>query len=315
MVDRSEEVALQILMTGGTGLIGKALIGELRARGDQVAVVTRSASRASVELPDDVELVEADPNEPGPWLDRAMVADAVINLVGESVGEGIWTRGKKRRIRRSRLRPTSHLADALRERDADRPCVLLNASATGYYGDGGDRALAEDAEPGQDYLAMLCYEWERHALRAESERCRVVCLRFGVILAGEGGALAKMLPIFKRGLGGPLGSGRQYFPWIHLRDAARAILFALDTPAVRGAVNVTTPDPPRQVEFARALGGHLGKPARLPAPAWALRLLLGEKGNLLLFSQRAVPNRLKAHGFRWTFGELDRALDDVVGSA
>ena len=302
---------MQILMTGGTGLVGRALIPELRARGDEVVVVTRSASQAALALTDDVELIEADPAVAGPWLDRALTCDAIINLAGESVGDGVWTRGKKRRIRRSRLRPTSHLADILRDRDA--PCVLLNASATGYYGDGGSAALAEDAEPGQDYLAMLCYEWERNAMRAESRRCRVVCLRFGVILAPEGGALAKMLPLFRRGLGGPLGNGRQYFPWIHLHDAVRAIFFALDTPAIRAAVNVTTSDPPSQAEFARALGVAVDKPARLPAPAWALRTLLGEKAGLVLKGQRAVPNRLKAHGFRWQFAELERALADLVG--
>lgn len=304
---------MQILMTGGTGLIGRALIRELRARGDEVVVVTRSASRAAMALTDDVELLEADPAVEGPWLERAMVSDVIVNLAGESVGEGLWTRGKKRRIRRSRLRPTSHLADVLRDRDPDRPCVLLNASATGYYGDGGARALAEDAEPGQDYLAMLCYEWERNAMRAESERCRVVCLRFGVILSTAGGALAKMLPIFRRGLGGPLGSGRQYFPWIHLEDTIRAILFAMDTPAVRGAANVTTSDPPSQAEFARALAVRLGKSGRMPAPAWVIRTLMGQKANLLLQGQRAVPNRLKAHGFRWHYGELDKALNELIG--
>ena len=302
---------MQILMTGGTGLVGRALIPELRARGDEIVVVTRNASQAALALTDDVELIEADPAVAGPWLDRALVCDAIINLAGESVGDGIWTRGKKRRIRRSRLRPTSHLADILRDRDG--PSVFLNASATGYYGDGGSAALAEDAEPGQDYLAMLCYEWERNAMRAESERCRVVCLRFGVVLAAEGGALAKMLPMFRRGLGGPLGNGRQYFPWIHLHDAVRAILFTLDTPAIRGAVNLTTSDPPSQAEFARALGVAVGKSARFAAPGWVLRTLLGEKAGLVLKGQRAVPNRLKALGFRWKFAELERALADVIG--
>lgn len=302
---------MQILITGGSGLVGRALVPELLARGDQVVVMTRDRQRASTGLPAGVEFLEADPTESGAWLDRVRTADAVVNLVGENVGEGLWTGGKKRRLRRSRLRPTGLIAEALRDRD--RPAILLSASATGYYGDGGERALAEDAEPGHDFLAILSHEWERSAMRAESERCRVVCLRFGMILAAEGGALGKLLPLFKRGLGGPLGNGRQFMPWIHLRDVVRTILFALETPALKGPVNVTTPHPPRQREFATALGSALGRSARLPAPAFALRLLLGEKSQLLLHSQRAVPNRLKACGFRWEFADLERALADLVG--
>lgn len=304
---------MQILITGGTGLVGRALIADLLARGDEVTVLSRDTGRAAGSLPAAVRLLAGDPTEPGLWLEAARSCDAVVNLVGESVGEGLWTAGKKRRLRRSRLRPTSLLASALRERD--QPCVFLSASATGYYGDGGERALGEDAEPGHDFLAILCHEWEQSARQVESERCRVVCLRFGVILAAKGGMLGKLLPLYRRGLGGPLGGGRQFLSWIHLHDATGAILFALETPALKGPVNVTAPQPPRQREFAAALGSVLGRPARLPTPAWPLRLLLGEKARLLLQGQRAVPNRLKTLGFRWRFGDLKRALDDVVGLA
>ena len=302
---------MEVLITGGTGLIGRALVPELLARGDSVAVVTRDAERARPALPDGVDLVEADPCVAGPWLDRARECELIVNLVGESLARSFfWTPGKKRQLRRSRLRPINHIADALR--DNDRPGLLISASATGYYGDGGERALGENAEPGGDFLAMLCYEWERNAMRAERERRRVVCTRFGVVLAAAGGALPVMLPAFRRGLGGPLGNGRQYFPWIHIHDVVRAILFLIDTPDVRGAVNVTTPNPPQQREFAQQLGEAVGKPARLRAPAWALRLLLGDKSQLLLQSQRAVPNRLKTHGFKWDYPELDRALADLL---
>ncbi len=303
---------MRILMTGGTGLVGRAVTAALQARGDEILVISRDAARAAEVLPDRTRILAADPTEPGPWLEQARSCDAVINLVGESVGQGLWTAAKKRRLRRSRLRPTGLLAGALRDRD--RPVVLLSASATGYYGDAGDRALGEDAELGHDFLAILCHEWEQSARQVESERCRVVCLRFGVILDAAGGALPRLLPLFRRGLGGPLGHGRQYFPWIHLHDAVRTIVFALDTPALRGPVNVTTADPPRQRDFAAALGHALGRPARLPVPVWALRLLLGEKASVLLHSQRAVPNQLKRHGFRWQFGDLPRALSDLVGT-
>jgi uncharacterized protein (TIGR01777 family) len=161
---------------------------------------------------------------------------------------------------------------------------------------------------------MLTYEWERHALRAESERCRVVCARFSPVLAAEGGMLPKLEPVFRKGLGGRMGSGRQYWPWIHRRDAVRALQFALDTPALRGPMNVCTPHPPTQGEFAHVLADTLDRPARLPAPGWALRLLLGEKGTMLLASQRALPNQLKSHGFRWEYAELDRALADLVSA-
>lgn len=301
---------MRIVITGGTGMVGRSLCADLLERGATVVVVTRSAAHAASVLPPGVVTLAADPTEPGPWLGEVKAADAVINLVGESVGEGWWTGGKKRRLRRSRLRPTALMAEALRDRD--HAGVLLSASATGYYGDGGERALGEDAEPGHDFLAILSHEWERSALRAENERCRVVCLRFGMILAQDGGALAAMLPAFRRGLGGPLGGGRQYVPWIHLRDTVRAILFCLDTAGIKGPVNVTVPQPVRQRDFAASLGAALGKPARLSAPAALLRLLLGEKAQLVLASQRAVPNRLKAHGFRWDFGDLERALADLL---
>lgn len=301
---------MRILVTGGTGLVGRALIPKLTARGDAVVVVSRDAERAARVLPRGVEIAAGDPSEPGPWLEEVRACDAVINLVGENVGEGLWTGRKKQRLRRSRLRPTALIADALR--DSGRPAVLLSASAAGYYGDGGERALGEDAEPGCDFLAILCHEWEERARQAETERCRVVNLRFGIILAPHGGALGKLMPLYRRGLGGPLGSGRQYMPWIHLQDVVDAILFALDRPAVRGPVNVTAPHPVRQREFAAALGRALRRPAVLPAPAWGLRLLLGEKARMLLQGQRAVPNQLKTHGFRWRFGDLDGALDDVV---
>lgn len=304
---------MDVLMTGGTGLIGRALVPELLARGDRVTVISRSAAAATETLPAAVEVLEADPAVAGTWLERVDQAEVIVNLVGESVASGLWTRGKKRRLRRSRLRPIGHLADVLRDRDRDRPAVLVSASAVGYYGDGGDRALGEKAEPGQDYLAMLCYEWERNAQRADHEACRVAMMRFGLVLSADGGALAAMLPMFRRGLGGPLGSGRHYWPWVHISDVVRAILHTIDTPELRGPVNVTAPNPAQQREFARTLGAVLGKSARWPAPAWVLRLVLGEKAQILLQSQRAVPNRLKACGFAFEHTDLERALNDLIG--
>ena len=302
---------MHVFVTGGTGLVGRRLIGSLVARGDAVVCVTRDPARAEAVLPPAVELVGADPTMAGSWQDRLVSCDAVLNLAGESVGEGRWTAGRKRRIRRSRLATTGHVATAVM--GAGRPLTLVSASAVGYYGNGGEQALGEDAQPGQDFLARLTVEWENTAREAEREGARVVLLRIGVVLATDGGALPAMLRPFRLGLGGPLGSGHQYFPWIHLDDLVGAILFALDTPGLAGPVNAAVPNPPTQAEFARALGRALGKPAILPAPAFALRLLLGEKADIILNGQRAIPNALRARGFKFTYTELDKAFADLIG--
>jgi uncharacterized protein (TIGR01777 family) len=301
---------LKVFITGATGLVGQHLVERLVERGDHVICQTRNAEAAASRLPDGVEIVEANPVVPGPWQEAIATCDAVVNLAGDSVGEGFWTRGKKRRIRRSRLSTTFNIVQALEERE--QPAVLVSASATGYYGDGGARALGEDSETGHGFLARLACEWEHTAQQAESEAVRVVLVRIGVVLAKEGGALPKMMTPFRLGLGGPLGNGRQYFPWIHVEDLVRVFLFALDEPQLRGPVNASVPTPPMQKELAAALGRALGKPAFMPAPAFALQLLLGEKADILLASQRVVPNVLKAAGFKFRYGELEEALADLI---
>lgn len=301
---------MRVFITGGTGLVGRRLIRQLRARRDEVVCLTRDAARAREILPADVQIIGADPALVGPWQDRLLACDAVVNLAGESVGEGRWSRQKKSRIRRSRLAVTGHIATVLAR--SERPAVLVNASAVGYYGDQGATALGEDHEPGHDFLARLAVEWEHTASKAATHQIRVVMVRIGVVLAPEGGALARMVPMFKLGMGGPLGSGRQYFPWIHAEDLVQIILFSLDNDQVRGPLNAVAPDPPLQKEFAAALGRAVGKSAWLPTPGLALKILLGEKADLLLASQRATPNLLKAAGFRFRFGELDKALGDLL---
>lgn len=300
---------MRVFITGGTGLVGGHLVERLIDRGDQVVCLSRSRAAALDRLPAGVEVLEANPVVPGPWQEVLATCDAVVNLAGDSVGEGLWTRGKKRSIRRSRLSTTYNLVHALEGRD--RPLALVSASATGYYGDGGAGALAEDSESGHGFLARLACEWEHTAQQAESEAVRVVLVRIGVVLSREGGALPRMSTPFRLGLGGPLGSGRQYFPWIHIDDLVRVFLFALDQPDISGPLNACVPDPPMQKEFAAALGRALGKPARLPAPAFALKLLLGEKAEIILASQRVVPNVLKAAGFKFRYAEIDEALADL----
>jgi len=195
--------------------------------------------------------------------------------------------------------------------DSDRPQVLVNASAVGYYGDQGAEALSEDHEPGHDFLARLSVEWEHAAARAGKGNTRVVLLRIGVVLAADGGALVPMARAFRLGLGGPLGTGRQYFPWVHIQDLVRIILFALDNEQVRGPVNAVAPDPPRQKDFAACLGRALGRRSWLPTPGPVLYMVLGEKAEMILASQRAVPTVLRAQGFHFTWGEMEPALADL----
>jgi len=303
---------VRVFITGATGLVGSHLVPALLGRGDDVVCISRSPERAALVLPADCRIVTGDPVAPGAWQQELLACDAVVNLAGESVGDGLWTRGKKRRIRRSRLATTENLVQGLA--DSERPAVMISASATGYYGDGGDRALGEDCQPGQDFLARLAVEWENTARKAESDRVRVVTLRVGIVLAAEGGALPRMLTPFRLGLGGPLGNGRQYFPWIHIDDLVGIISFVLEHDRVSGPVNAVVPDPPRQGEFATAVGRALAKPAFMAAPRPLLKLVLGEKADMILASQRAVPNALKAAGYRFRYSEMDSALADLLQS-
>ena len=300
---------LKIFITGGTGLVGRKLIPQLLNRQDSVVCVTREVSRARELLPAEVTLLEADPILAGDWQNELLKCDAVVNLAGEAVAEGRWTKKKKSRIRRSRLSITGNIAAALVR--SERPMVLVNASAVGYYGNRGAEALGEDREPGQDFLARLAVEWEHTAAKAEKEGIRVALLRIGIVLAPQGGALAKLAEPFRWGMGGPIGSGKQYFPWLHIQDLVRIILFTLDNDKLQGPINAVVPNPPLQKDFAAALGTALGKPSWLAAPEFALHLLLGQKAEMILASQRAVPNALKAHGFRFAFGELDKAMTDL----
>lgn len=296
------------MLAGGAGFIGTALADALRARGDRVVVLTRAPAR----LARGVEAAAWDGKTPGPWASALEDADAVVNLAGENVAGGRWTPERKLALIRSRVDSTRALVAALSA--ASRPPkVLVNASAVGYYGSSPGGDCAEDAPQGADFLAALCGQWEREARAAQKSQTRAVLLRTGVVLGRGGGALAKMLPPFKLGLGGPLGDGRQPFPWIHLDDEVGAILFALDTPSVSGPLNLVAPDLKTNAQFAAALGRALHRPAVLPAPAFVLRLVLGEMAELLLGGQRALPRALQAAGYRFRRPALDEALGDLVG--
>ncbi len=301
---------MKVFVTGGTGLIGRALVNDLMLRKAEVVCATRDVTQARSLLPMGVEFEPADPAVAGPWQEKAAACDVIVNLAGEPIGARRWTEGRKRRIRRSRLQATRNVAAAAA--GGERARLLVSASATGYYGDGGERALDEGSEPGHDFLARLCLEWEACAREAESRDRRVVLLRTGVVLARGGGALPRLALPFRIFLGGPLGTGRQYFPWVHIADVVRAILAAIDADDLSGPVNLVAPNPPTQGQFARALARALGRPCGLPVPALAMRLALGEMADALLASQRVVPKALRARGFAFAHDRLDAALDDLL---
>jgi uncharacterized protein (TIGR01777 family) len=293
---------MKILVTGATGFVGRALCRAIVARGDRLVAVSRDVNRARRDVEGADAIVTT--------VDAAALegVDAIVNLAGEPVS-GRWTATKKASIRASRVDRTKAIVDAMRSR-ATRPHVLVSASAIGFYGDRGDEVLRESSAPGSDYLAEVCVAWEAAANAASSLDVRVVTPRIGLVM-GDGGALAAMRPMFAMGLGGPLGSGRQWWPWIHLDDLVRMILFAIDRD-VRGPINACAPSPVRQAEHARALARAMRRPAFLPAPAFALRAATGEFSTELLASRRVVPDRATELGFAWKHADLDEALTSII---
>jgi uncharacterized protein (TIGR01777 family) len=304
---------MKIIITGGTGLIGRELSRALTRDGHQLTSLVRevkSPSNNSITFARwDIERGEIE--NPS----KLEAHDAAIHLAGESVAEGRWSEDKKRRIRDSRVKGTRLLVETL-ARLQQPPATLLSASAIGFYGiDRGEEPLSEESGPGGDFLAGVCREWETEALRAEAFGARVVLLRTGIVLSAQGGALGKMLPIFKLGIGGKLGSGRQFMSWISLTDEIAAIRFALENGTVRGALNLTAPRPVTNVEFTETLGRVVSRAAFLNVPRFALRLALGEMAATALGSLRVLPKKLEAAGYRFAFPELEGALRDQVSSS
>lgn len=296
---------LRIALSGASGMLGGALLTALAADGHTLTRLLRRAPRGPGEL-------RWDPARGD--LDAAALEglDAVIHLSGENIAAGRWNAARKARLRTSRVGSSALLASRLAT-CARPPRALLCASAVGFYGDRGDERLDEGSAAGQGFFPALCRDWEAAASPAAAAGIRVVHLRFGVLLGAEGGALGRMLPIFRLGLGGPLGSGRQWLSWLSLEDATRAVRFALANESLAGPVNLVSPAPVRQRDFARALGRALHRPALLPAPAFALRLLLGEMADAALLASAAVhPGRLEAAGFTWRHPRLDDALAAVL---
>jgi uncharacterized protein (TIGR01777 family) len=292
---------MRIAVTGATGTIGRAVVAALTARGDEVTELSRSTNWPQ-------------PKATPPPLDALRGRDAVVHLLGEQIAQR-WTDEAKREIRDSRILSTRNLVTALGELpEGERPKVLISQTGAGRYGHRGDERLDESAPAGDDFLARVSADWEAEARRAEELGMRVVVNRAGMVLAASGGALDKMLPFFKAGVGGPVAGGRQYVPWIHLDDVVGAILFELDTEAAAGPVNLTAPEPVTNRELSKALGRALRRPAFAPVPALAVKALYGEMAEIVITGQRAVPAKLAELGYRFKQPDLEAALLDATGS-
>ncbi|MBN1888339.1 MAG: TIGR01777 family oxidoreductase [Thermoflexales bacterium] len=302
---------MRTIITGGTGLIGRALAASLAADGGEVFVLSRNPEGQAL-LPSGVKAVRWDGLTPQGWGELAGGADVIVNLAGESIAAGLWTAGQKRRIIDSRLNAGKAIVRAV-QASASKPRVLIQASAVGYYGPCGDEELGEDAPAGDDFLARdVAVPWEESTAQLEALGVRRVVIRTGVVLSAEGGALPKMMLPFKLFIGGPLGSGKQWFPWIHLADQVSAIRFLAENQHARGAVNLSSPDPLTNAQFSRVLGQVMRRPAFMPTPAPALRLLLGEMATVLLDGQRAMPRRLLELGYSFKFAQAEAALRDLL---
>jgi uncharacterized protein len=291
---------MRVAVTGATGTIGRAVVDALTSRGDEVTELSRSTNWR-------------EPKAGPPPLDALRGRDAVVHLLGEQIAQR-WSDDAKREIRDSRVLSTRNLVAGLGELPgAERPGVLISQSGVGWYGFRGDERLDETAPAGDDFLAQLSVAWEAEAQRAEELGVRVVVNRTGMVLS-ESGALAKMLPFFKAGVGGPVAGGRQYVSWVHLDDEVGAILFELETSAASGPVNLTAPEPPTNRDFSKALGRVLRRPAFAPVPALAVKALYGEMASSVTSGQRAIPVKLTELGYRFRWPDLEAALRDATGS-
>ncbi|MFZ5894589.1 MAG: TIGR01777 family oxidoreductase [Myxococcota bacterium] len=302
---------MRILVTGGSGFIGGVLIDRCLARGDRVTAFTRRVS-SDLKSHEGLRWVKWEAESEGEWQKEIAGQDAIVHLAGASAVGRRFTAEVRREITESRVVPTKLLVEGIgKVAVSERPRVFVCASGVGFYGPRGDEEVDEWAEAGRDFLAEVCVEWEDAARGAERHGVRVVHARFGFVLGRGGGALARLEPIFKAFVGGKLGSGQQWQPWVHVDDVVGAMLHAISEPSLIGPMNVVAPNPVRNAEFSRALGKALGRPALLPAPSFALRALFGEGAEPMLTGQRAVPRALLSHGYAFRFVDLDAALKDL----
>lgn len=302
---------VRLLLLGCSGFVGRELVPFLLELGHSLTLVSRQSQPFPQLEGDRLRCLQLDPADPASWASddlRAALAatDGVVNLVGEPIAEQRWSEAQRQRLRDSRLLTTRALVQALAEQ-ATPPTVLVSASAVGVYGSSEEESFVESSPLATDFLGQLCQDWEAAALAA-SDTCRVVVLRLGIVLGADGGALGKMLPAFRAGFGGPVGSGKQWMSWIHRHDLCRLIAAALEDPSYQGVYNAVAPEPVRMADFARSLGEVLGRPSLLPVPAPVLRMMLGDGAAVVLEGQRVLPQRLLDQGFQFDSPELSAAL-------
>ena len=298
---------MKIFITGGSGFIGTRLTLFLLDQGYRIIATGTSAAPRSISH-HNYRYIPADTTKPGAWQDQLEDIDAAVNLAGRNIFKP-WSESYKKQIYDSRILTTRNLVEALPD---NREIILCTTSAAGYYGDRGDEVLLEDASPGDDFLAKVCQDWEKEAFEAGTKGIRVAAMRFSVVLGKNGGALAKMLPTFKFFVGGPLGSGLQWFPWIHLDDLMAAVVFILEDRNINGPLNFCAPGTVRHRDFAKALGSALNRPSFMKAPGFMIRLIMGELGAALLSSQRVLPDKLLKRGFEFQYPDIDHALRDLI---
>jgi uncharacterized protein (TIGR01777 family) len=298
---------MKILITGGLGFIGSNLSDYLLEQGHAVIAVGRATTQNRISS-NRYQYISADTTLPGDWQQALGDVDGVVNLAGKSIFKR-WSKSDKQAIYNSRILTTRNVVQAL---PAGQAVTLCSASGAGYYGNRGNALLKEDEKPGDDFLASVSVDWEAEALKATAKGIRVAVMRFGVVLGKGGGALSKMIPAFKFFMGGPIGSGTQWFPWMHLTDLMAAILFIFENPQISGPLNFCAPNAVTNRELAKTLGDVLGRPAVMPAPAFIIRKVLGEFGNVLLDGQHTIPDRLSSHGFQFRYPDIKSAIQAVV---
>jgi len=300
---------MNILMTGGTGFVGTALASRFLQEGHTVTILVRPMGESGRRFTG-ISYLQGDPNQKGLWQEVLKDQDTIVNLAGASIFSR-WTDEYKRILRESRINTTRNIVEGLVS-SPEKKITLFSTSAVGYYGFHGDEALDESSPPGSDFLAHLAVDWEAEAQKAADKGVRVVITRFGIVLGEKGGALGQMVPLFQRFVGGAVGSGQQWFSWIHMQDLVEAFVFLLKHQKITGAVNLCAPGPVKNLDLAKSLGRVLQRPSFMPAPGFMIKLVLGEFGSVILKGQRVIPRRLLESGFTFQYPDIDSALKNIL---